>query len=649
MRIAPWIIVASLIGFLPAVHARDVVITHSEPLQSIELGRIDNRGIADREQDAHSTLTFDALGQRFELELEPNQRLLRHIGASELPANVSIYRGRLTGKPNSWARIVITNGVPTGMIWDGQEMLALEASSDRTAAEIYRLRDTWVQPGTMSCGTGGEATTLATAYATITDEISPIVARAEGAVDEIRIGLVADFEFTQSMGDSVEADMLTRINNVDGIFSEQLDLQITVDHVDVFDQADDPFTLSEAGELLDELVEYRRVTPEQNSLGLTYMFTGRTLDGSTVGIAYLGTVCRSSVAASLGEGRRGVTTDSLIAAHEIGHNFGAEHDGEADSPCEATTGDWIMSPKVSNVDQFSSCSINTMRPFIDGASCVNPLPETDVSISLSGSVPQVLVGGTSDLVFEVFNAGTQDALNVSVDFTIPPNLAVDSVATAGGSCSSGAGTATCTVGTVSAGAGADVALSVTGAIVDTDTLVASVSADGDANLGDNSTSLNITVDPATDLRIASVSNRSATLNTSLSLAPRVENVSDYEATDVELTIEFGTGVTVDSATWSGGSCSITGGSIACPIGRIAARSNVTLDVRATPTTTGSKTVTASVSSAEADVESSDNSATATLSVTEPRSDDSSSDGGGGGVGLLFLALLGLARSRRSAL
>ncbi len=631
------------------MHARDVVISHSEPLQSIELGRVDNQGIADSEQDPHSTLSFDALGQRFELELEPNQRLLQHMDNGELPSNVSIYRGQLVGQRGSWARIVIADGVPTGMIWDGQEMLALELADGSAQPEIYRLRDTWVEPGTMSCGTGGEATTLAAAYATITDEISPIVARAEGAIDEIRIGLVADFEFTQSMGDSVEADMLTRINNVDGIFSEQLDLQITVDHVDVFDEADDPFTLSEAGELLDELVEYRRVTPEQNSLGLTYMFTGRTLDGSTVGIAYLGTVCNSRVAASLGEGRRGVTTDSLIAAHEIGHNFGAEHDGEADSPCEATTGDWIMSPRVSSVDQFSTCSINTMRPNIDRASCVNPLPETDVSISLSGSLPQVLVGGTSDLVFEVFNAGTQDALNVSVDFTVPPNLAVDSVATAGGSCSSGAGTATCSVGTVSAGASADVALSVTGAIVDTNTLVASVGADGDADLGDNSTSLDITVDPATDLRVTNVGNRSVTLNTGLSLAPRVENVSDYEATDVELTIDFGTGVTVDSASWSGGTCAITGGSIVCPIGLIAAQSSVTLDVRATPTTPSSKTIEASVSSAEADVESSDNSVTATLSVTEPRSDDSSSDGGGGGMGLLFLAMLGLARCRRSAL
>ena len=149
-----------------------------------------------------------------------------------------------------------------------------------------------------------------------------------------RARLVADYELFQRFGASTEVEMLTRISNVDGIFSEQLGVQLTAREVETFSDSNDPFTAAVPSDLLGEVASYRRNTPAQAEQGITYLFTGRDLDGQTVGIAYLGAICSTRFGAGLGEATRGPTSDSLIAAHEIGHLFGAGHDGEADSVWE---------------------------------------------------------------------------------------------------------------------------------------------------------------------------------------------------------------------------------------------------------------------------------------------------------------------------
>ena len=56
-----------------------------------------------------------------------------------------------------------------------------------------------------------------------------------------------------------------------------------------------------------------------------------------------------------------------------------------------------MSPRVSGTDQFSSCSIDTMRPRADAARCVNPLPQAGVSIGLNGAPPNLLLGESTEV------------------------------------------------------------------------------------------------------------------------------------------------------------------------------------------------------------------------------------------------------------
>ena len=63
-------------------------------------------------------------------------------------------------------------------------------------------------------------------------------------------------------------------------------------HAVIFTTASDPFTKSKASDLLAEVRFFRRNSSSQLALGLTHLMTGRDLDGDTVGIAYIGSVCQ---------------------------------------------------------------------------------------------------------------------------------------------------------------------------------------------------------------------------------------------------------------------------------------------------------------------------------------------------------------------
>ncbi|MEO1202980.1 MAG: M12 family metallo-peptidase, partial [Pseudomonadota bacterium] len=346
--------------------------------------------------------------------------------------------------------------------------------------------DVEIPAGLMRCshvGHAGNAMQLMSAVGESTSR--PDVMRALGATEVIDVAVVADFEFTDEFGTDTTAELLSRMNIVDEIFSQQLGIQITVSHIDTFPAANDPFSDEADPELLlNELADFRADSADHRSAGITHLFTGRSLNGSSVGIAFSEALCSSRFSAGLTELQRNdffgsTPVDALIAAHELGHNFGAPHDGEIGSPCEAVTENRLMSVNVNGSDQFSACSIAEMQDDIAAANCIRLLIATDVEVE-AGTVPSAVDQGAGvQLVFDVNNVGTEVVNNAAIDITIPATVALNSIVSTVGSCSSGAGSANCTIGTLASGAGATITLETTAESIGSANFEARVTADDD--------------------------------------------------------------------------------------------------------------------------------------------------------------------------
>jgi uncharacterized repeat protein (TIGR01451 family) len=644
-----------------AAQGETVSLSHYEPLQRLSITTTGIDGSRKIGAAAPVDMRFDALGRKFDLQLSPNSRLLD--AAREIPGNSVVpYRGALAGIENSWVRIVMSDGMPSGMIWDGNELFAIERAGDNIAGAdatiIYRLADAFVAPGSMTCGAGGSLTNGNAIYKALTAELEATMAEAAVADKIIEIGLVGDAEFANIHSANPQRAILDRMNNVDGIFSSQVGVQIDLREplVQVFTDpgaASYPFTDTlDAGTLLDEIAIFRNSQPNQNVKGLTHLWTGKDVEGdggnnSTVGIAYTGALCSQRFGAGLSEGRNR-SFDSLIAAHEIGHNFGAPHDGTTGSACEAETGGFIMAASLNGSDQFSQCSLEQMADDIAQAEvrgCITPLPSVDMSFRLGDPTASALLGNSATVTFDVVNAGTLQATNVLADFTLPANVSLISAAASMGTCTDGGGMVSCAIGDVDGSTTISVTLTSNTIAVGSGTFGASVSADVDDDTTNNQSSIALTVQPAVNLSVTPPSTRQLSVDQSTGLTALLENTSILDATGVALSIALAPGLRVDSASWPLGACTVSDSRVDCEGAAFVALSNVTLSLGVTATTEGSKTINFSMSSAETEADPANNTASATINVSAPSQEES----GGAGAGLWLLPMLGILAIRRRQL
>lgn len=434
-------------------------------------------------------LIFDALGRRFELLLTPNRRLQRH----RLQRDYDLMRGELAGLPDSWVRLTRRGDRLSGLFFDGEALYAIEpwadiseqsvagGDNDGATNAVYRLRDVLMPAGTASCSpaVAGASVRGDMAFAQLGEELAdlPPVLRAEGATRRIELRAVTDYEFYQRWGVRSEDEVLSRMNIVDGIFSDQLGLQIDVAAVEVFDTPADPFTSNVAGDLLDEVVDYRvsRATGE----GLTHLFSWRELSGSTRGIAYLGSACSNTFAASLSQQLSSTMTfGALITAHEIGHNLDAQHDGEVSTdpvfpnPCDTVPQTFLMAPTIIGTDQFSQCSLDVMADYLDRqpTSCVTGVGPylADVPASLRTGVDT-----PRTLSFSVINIGGP-ATGVELSLTWPASLDVQ---TQSAGCTLAQGSALCDLGDMADGAELPLSFDVQSATAGTYSMILALATD----------------------------------------------------------------------------------------------------------------------------------------------------------------------------
>ena len=170
---------------------------------------------------------------------------------------------------------------------------------------------------------------------------------------------------------------------------------------------------------------------------------------------------------------------------------------------------------------------------------------------------------------------------------------------------------------------------------------ATIAAAGDTNSGNDAATLTLGVTPAVDV-LARTTASSVTLNQAVTARVTIENASSIAATGVEVTVLPGTGLRIDSASWSAGTCSVSGGNLTCSAASLGVQSSNTISVQLTGLVEGSQSYSVNVSSGETDRNTGNNSVQGQVSVSEPQSESGS--GAFGLLEMMALLMLLLARS-----
>lgn len=464
--------------------------------------------LAPAEPGRSTRFSFQAYGRQFDLALESNHRLLARVPAPLKPAfeRYPLYKGTIVGQPDSWVRLTRIGDELHGAFWDGTHLYTVAPardvapyalqSLDASGADpvVYRLADTQSALDTAFCGIGAQHQLDAGG---VFEELEQQFAVAALAVEQIEIAFIADFEFRTSFPSNTEGAMLARVNIIDGIFDGQVGVAIVPDFV-VFTDDTDPFTSSNASTLLNQVGTYRQSTPSVRARGLAHLMTGRSLDGSTAGVAFLDSLCESFGGSGLSQNTGSTTIAALIASHEIGHNFGAPHDAESGSACASTPGTFLMNPQINGSTQFSQCSLDQMRPSVAAASCITPLATADAALSVPAGTINAFNGTPFDVALDVNSMGTTTVNAVVLTARPGTSLAVDSATVPQGTCTVGANSVvTCSLGAIAASTSRRVTLRLRGTALGGATVNVSVEATNDQNAQNDDGTVQISVNAQT--------------------------------------------------------------------------------------------------------------------------------------------------------
>ncbi len=377
---AAWALALAASLAVPATAApQDATVSDAQEVRGFEFAP---RAAARRGPGASARregrLRFEARGRQFDLDLRENAGLLDALPAadrSRLRGRHEVYAGELTGRPDSWVRLTRTGNRWRGLVFDGEELLALEPGQrlgrgPGAGLALYRADDVAT---TGTCALDPEAE-LQPSYARLLDELEELPPALGAASGQLDVALVGDPSFVQGEADP-EGTALAIMNAVDGIYADQVGVSLRVVEL-ILLQGDAGLTSTDAGTLLGQLSSLTSTGAVTNP-GLVHLLTGRNLNGSTVGIAYVGVLCNTRFGVGLSQMLSGsLAATTVLVAHEIGHNFAAPHDDQTGSVCASTPGGYIMSPWLdASATQFSACSLDQMALEVASASCIADLPD----------------------------------------------------------------------------------------------------------------------------------------------------------------------------------------------------------------------------------------------------------------------------------
>ncbi|MEQ1630851.1 MAG: zinc-dependent metalloprotease family protein [Planctomycetota bacterium] len=336
------------------------------------------------------------------------------------PANVT-YRGSVLEDPNSWVAATIVGDAVQAVVhasngaeWAVQPVREAQPSAPAALHIVYRTSDNQNLPWV--CGVQGGLT-------------GPVAEPASFDILRVtQIALEADFQYYQLNGSNVtttQNDITGVINAMDAIY--QNDVQLTFSIVSIVvntSSTTNPYTTSVAGTLLSQFQSNWNANYGSTGRDVAHLFTGRNMgqaSGGAIGIAFVSTICNLGAAYGVSQSRwtTNFTRRVAVTAHEIGHNFSAQH-------CDAAPPCYIMCSGIGGCQNvqttFSQNERNQIIGFTNSVGCLAVQPIQPQITAVTPSSVKSFQPGTVTLTGQGFLGTTQvqiGSVTLTNGFTTP--------------------------------------------------------------------------------------------------------------------------------------------------------------------------------------------------------------------------------------
>lgn len=288
-----------------------------------------------------------------------------------------LVRGKIWGRQLNRRPIagsIIDNKLRLEFVGASRRGRIFELEGRNSRFKLKRASPYWKLP----CGTSSakfaanynrrEAPRTSPAVRTLSLPISPTV--------QLDLATEADEALYAAWGAGTNAQIQDIINTSATVYLSQLGIVLNVADQHVF-TSNDPFSSTNSADILTTFQNYTLSNRQLSSSADTFMlFSGLDFDDSIVGLAYVGVICADGGDYSFGIVQRlNSSIQSIVFAHELGHNFGANHDTSTQS---------IMSPYVAAGNtEFSTSSLSEMDSHLSLFNSCLAAGEPTLSLSLS--------------------------------------------------------------------------------------------------------------------------------------------------------------------------------------------------------------------------------------------------------------------------
>ncbi|CAL1269797.1 unnamed protein product [Larinioides sclopetarius] len=381
---------AAIVLFICWTHARTCLGIKKDPRSQFYGHAVIRPAIyteAREKRDLHSvkvrneeklTVGFVAFERNFILDLQMNKNLfpshyfekhhengdsVTHLPMKNDPSHCH-YQGYVRGMNHSWAAISTCNGI-SGVVYDGEELHYVQPDSESDDGHfLFRASD--LKPQNFTCGfhdTGGLEIQSQVLEELKRNRRSAVLQdpyksnRKSRYVELIIVNDNKEFkEFNQDKN-AVFQRSKEIANIVNGLYSP-LNIFIALVGVIVWSDHDEIKLSPDGDATLTNFLHYRRERlAQEHPNDNAQLITAMTFDGGVVGKALKGPICTYEYSGGVNMDHSHVV--GLVAntvAHELGHNFGMEHDTDE---CQCPDDKCIMAPSSSSTSprHWSSCSL----------------------------------------------------------------------------------------------------------------------------------------------------------------------------------------------------------------------------------------------------------------------------------------------------